>query len=106
VWIKYHVNGKQVYHSLSTIEEQVALRIKRQIEGQHAKGALLAPSKIRLPVFQQDYCQFLVTTRTTKSYKNDVSVLRIFFGPIGPTLKPGMCMNAKWRAGDELQGTD
>jgi hypothetical protein len=94
------------FHSLATAEERVALRIKRQIEGEHAKGALLAPSKTPLPVFLQDYCQFLVTIRTPKSYKNDVSILRVFFGPICPALKLGSCVNAKWRAGEELQGTD
>jgi len=105
-WIKYYVHGKQVYHSLDTVEERVALRFKRHIEGEHAKGGLLAPSKTPLPSFLQDYCQFLVTIRTAKSYKNDVSVLRVFFGPICPALKLGTCVNTKWRSGQALEVAD
>ena len=40
----------------------------------------VAPSKIPLTEFLQDFCQFLSTIRTSKSFANDVSILRIFFG--------------------------
>ncbi|MCY2954339.1 MAG: hypothetical protein NTU53_20600 [Planctomycetota bacterium] len=95
-WIKYYANGWQVYHSLHTDQERVALRIKRQIEGEEAKGELLAPSRTPLPAFLQDYCQFLITIRTRKSYKNDISFLGIFFGPVCPALELGSCVNKRW----------
>jgi hypothetical protein len=38
-WIKYYVHGRQVYHTLGTTLERAALRFKRQIEGEEAKGA-------------------------------------------------------------------
>jgi integrase len=98
-WIKYYANGRQVYYSLGTKEVRVAKRVKRQIEGEEAKGELLAPSKTPLPAFLEDYCKFLATIRTKKSYSSDVSVLRIFFGPICPSLVPGSCVNTRWRAG-------
>ncbi|MBM4045056.1 MAG: hypothetical protein FJ279_08080 [Planctomycetes bacterium] len=102
-WIKYYVNGRQVYHSLGTIDPRVARRIKRQIEGEEAKGELLAPSKTPLPAFLEDFCGFLSTIRTRKSYLADTSVLRIFFGPICPSLELGTCVNKRWRKTNALK---
>ncbi|MBN2456543.1 MAG: hypothetical protein JXB29_08445 [Sedimentisphaerales bacterium] len=97
-WIKYYVNGRQVYYSLGTKDGRVVKRTKRQIEGEEAKGELIAPSKIPLPAFLEDFCQFLRTIRTRKSYSADISVLRIFFGPICPSLEMGTCVNKRWRS--------
>jgi integrase/recombinase XerD len=95
-WIKYYVNGRQVYYSLGTKDARVAKQVKRQIEGEEAKGELLAPSKTPLPAFLEDFCKFLSTKRTRKSYSSDLSILRIFFGPICPSLVPGGCVNKRW----------
>ncbi len=96
-WIKYYVNGRQVYYSLGTKDARVAKRVKRQIEGEEAKGELLAPSRTPLPAFLEDFCKFLSTIRTRKSYSADTSVLRVFFGPICPSLLHGSCVNTRWR---------
>ncbi len=98
-WIKYYANGRQVYYSLKTTNDRVAKRVKREIEGEEAKGELVAPSQTPLPAFLEDFCRFLATIRTAKSFKNDISVLRIFFGPICPALVPGSCVNTRWRSG-------
>ncbi len=95
-WIKYYANGHQVYYSLGTKDARVAKQIKRQVEGEEAKGELLAPSRTPLPAFIEDFCKFLSTKRTKKSYSSDVSILRIFFGPICPSLVPGSCVNKRW----------
>ena len=95
-WIKYYVNGRQVYHSLRTTSVRAAKQIKRQVEGDKAKGELLGPSKTPLAEFLEDYCRFLSTTRTAKSYKNDRSVLRIVFGSISPALQPNSCRNKRF----------
>ena len=95
-WIKYYANGPQVYHSLRTTSARAAKRIKRQVEGDKAKGELLRPSKTPLPEFLEDYCRFLSTERTAKSYANDLSVLRIAFGSITPALEPGSCRNKRF----------
>jgi len=87
-WIKYYANGRQVYYSLGTKDARVAKRVKRQIEGEDAKGELLAPSKTPLPAFLEDFCRFLSTIRTKKAYSADLSVLRIFFGPVCPSHLP------------------
>lgn len=99
-WIKYYANGRQVYYSLGTKDARVAKRVKRQIEGEEAKGELLAPSKTPLPAFLEDFCKLLSTIRTKKAYSADLSVLRIFFGPICPALVHGSCVNTRWRAGN------
>jgi len=96
-WIKYYVNGRQIYHSLGTTSGRVAQRVKREIEGEEAKGELTAPSKTPLPSFLEDFCAFLSTIRTRKSYSADVSILRVFFGPVCPALKPGSVVNKRWR---------
>jgi integrase len=97
-WIKYYANRRAVYRSLRTTDARVAERIKRQIEGEEAKGELLAPSKTPLPAFLQDFCQHLSTIRTRKSYSADVSALRVFFGPICPAMELGTNVNRQWRS--------
>ena len=99
-WIKYYVRGRPVFKSLKTTSARAAERVLKQIEGEHASGSLMAPSKIPLPEFLQDFCEFLKTIRTRKSYKNDFSVLRVFFGPICPALQLGSRVNRRWRHGD------
>ena len=95
-WIKYYVDGQQVYRSLKTTVAREAERIKKLIEGQEASGDLVAPSRIPLPEFLEEFCRFLSTIRTPKSLKNDVSVLRTIFGPVCEGLQPGSCVNVRW----------
>lgn len=98
-WIKYYVAGHQVYHTLNTTNARVAQRVKRQVEGEEAKGELIAPSKTPLPALLEDYCRFISTFRTRKSCSADVSVLRIIFGPICPALTLGTRVNRRFRGG-------
>ena len=97
IWhIKYYVNGQQVYHSLDTTSERLARQMKRQIEADEVKGELIAPSKTLISSFLEDFCQFLSTIRTRKSYSGDISLLRIFFGPICPSLRLGSHLNRRF----------
>jgi len=97
IWyIKYYVNGRQVYQSLETTSERVARQAKKQIEADEVKGDLIAPSKIPLEKFLEDFCQFLSTIRRGKSYSGDISLLRIFFGPICPSLELGSHVNSRF----------
>ncbi len=93
-WIKFHLNGTRIQHSLCTDNKRVAVDKKRQIEYQLATGQLVRPSETPLVEFLEDYCQYLEGIRTKKSYKNDISNLRIFFGPVCPPLVPGNTCNA------------
>ena len=96
-WIESCVHRQQVYRPLHSGQQRVVLMIKRQIEDEAAKSGLPAPSQTPLPAYLQNYCQFLSTVRTRKSYTNDASCLRIFFGPICPTLQLGSCVNKRWQ---------
>lgn len=46
--------------------------------------------------FLEGFAGHLATTRTGKSYKNDISYLRIFLGPICDALKPGGTRNTRF----------
>ena len=89
-WISYYVEGKLVQKSLRTSNEKIAVSKQRQIEYELALGDLHAASKLPLPAILQAFCQHLVATRTHKSCKNDLSRLRVFFGPVCEALEPGI----------------
>ncbi len=89
-WIAYYLNGRLIQKSLRTAIERVARDKKRKIEYELAVGDLQVVSKLPLPAILEAFCAYLQTIRTRKSYKNDVSRLRVFFGPICEALKPGV----------------
>jgi len=105
-YIKYYVNGQQVYQSLETTSERVARQMKRQIEADEVKGELIAPSKTQISSFLEDFCQFLSTIRTRKSYSGDISLLRVFFGPICPPLQLGSHRNQRFGVGEPKEIPD
>ncbi len=88
-WISYYIDGTQVQKSLHTSNEKVAAAKKKQIEYQLALGELHAASQLQVPEVLEIFCRYLKATRTCKSYKNDISRLRTFFGPVCESLKPG-----------------
>ena len=92
-WVKFHLKGIRVQQSLDTTHERVAQARKSQIEYRLATGTLVMPSETRIGDFLEGFCQYLKGTRTRKSYKNDISYLRIFFGPICRSLEPGNTCN-------------
>ncbi len=87
-WVCYYVNGKKIQKSLATDNERIARDKKKKIEYQLAIGDLQITSRLPLLNVLEDFCKYLEITRTYKSYKNDISRLRIFFGPICEALKP------------------
>jgi integrase len=92
-WICYYVKGKRIQESLHTDNERVAREKKRKIEYDLSIGSLHIASQLPLPLVVEDFCRYLGTARTYKSYKNDISRLCVFFGPICESLKicpPGM----------------
>jgi len=88
-WIKYHLGGTRIQQSLHTTNERIAKAKKSQFEYKLATGGLVLPSETSIREFLEGYCQYLKTIRSRKSYKNDISYLRTFFGSICPSLKPG-----------------
>ncbi|MBI9018551.1 MAG: site-specific integrase [Phycisphaerae bacterium] len=86
-WICYYVNGEKVQGSLRTDNARIAKDKQRKLEYELALGDLHQASQLRLDCVLEEFCQFLRSRRTFKSYKNDISKLRVFFGPICDSLK-------------------
>lgn len=96
-WIHYLVGDKSVSRSLKTSSERVTLERKKRIEALDIIGQLDKPSKTPIVPFLQSFCEFLKTTRTYKSAKNDISYLRSFFGSCCPALELGSNVPHKFR---------
>ncbi|MBN2269400.1 MAG: hypothetical protein JXN61_02235, partial [Sedimentisphaerales bacterium] len=92
-WIKYHVKGSRVQRSLHTTDARVAKTRRSRLEYDLATNGLIMPSETPLIPFLEDYCQHLKTVLTAKSFANDVSYLRAFFGPVCMALFPGSKCN-------------
>jgi len=101
-WIHYLVGGKSVSRSLRTSNERVALEKKRRLEALEVTGQLRKPSNTPFDDFRQSFCEFLCRIRTRKSAKNDISYLRMFFGPRCPALQPGSTVNHRFRNGEPI----
>ena len=87
-WISYYLNSKLVQKSLKTPNQRIALSKQRSVEHDLSLGELGYCSQLALPLILETFCGYLKTIRTHKSYKNDISRLRGFFGPICDSLKP------------------
>ena len=87
-WICYYLDGHRIQKSLRTDNERVARDKKKKIEYELSIGDLHVASRLPLPVVLEDFCRYLKRTRTYKTYKNDISRLRVFFGPVCESLKP------------------
>lgn len=100
-WVHYLVAGKSVSKSLKTTNERVALEKKKRLEGLEMTGQLDQPSRIPLASFLQSFCEFLLSTRTRKSAKNDISYLRTFFGPCCEAMHFGSHVPRKYRKANQ-----
>lgn len=89
-WISYYIGDKQIKKSLNTTNERLARSKLKKVEYDLALGDLHVASKLPLPSILEAFCRELMASRTGKSYKNDLSRLRVFFGPICDVLKPGL----------------
>jgi integrase len=87
-WVAYYVNGRREQKSLHTSNLRVARDKKRKVEYELAIGDLDQASRLPLVPVLEAFCKHLQATRTYKSYKNDFSRLRTFFGPVCEALKP------------------
>jgi len=96
-WLKYHVKGSRIQRSLHTTNERVARARRSKLEYDLATNGLIMPSETPLEAFLEDFCRYLKTIRTPKSYKNELSYLRIFFGPVCRSLIPGNTCNKRKR---------
>lgn len=89
-WIAYYANGEHVQRALGTNDKRIAKEKKKHIEYELSIGELQAASRLPIGTVLQQFCEHLQATRTFKSWKNDVSRLRVFFGPICEALELGI----------------
>ncbi len=87
-WVKYQHRGKVVRESLKTRSYTEARRVKSSIEYELDRGLYRAPSRTPLEGVLEEYPAFLRSARAAKPYKDDLSYLRLCFGPIIPELQP------------------
>ncbi len=105
-WVSYYHKGKRIRHSLWTTDERAALKKLKKLEGEIVTGELESKSLTPIVPFLEEFTGHLATSRTRKSYKNDISYLRIFFGPICEALKPGGTRNHRFGPGEGSEGID
>ena len=89
-YLKYYCNGKQVLRSLKTHNHRIARERARLLEaGVKDSSAQARPpdKRIRLPEALEEFCAYLQTIRTTRSYKNEYSRMRRIFGSVCPLLE-------------------
>ena len=87
-WAKYQYRGTVVRESLGTRSSTEARRRKSALEHDLDRGLHLAPSRTPVKEFLEECPAFLRSARTAKSYKDDLSYLRLCFGPIIPEHQP------------------
>ncbi|MFB3893970.1 MAG: tyrosine-type recombinase/integrase [Phycisphaerae bacterium] len=88
-WVSYMLGGRLVQKSLKTDNERIAKDKLKQIEYELSVGELYGITRLPLPMILEGFCRHLMATRTYKSWKNDLSRLRVLFGPVCEPLKPG-----------------
>lgn len=106
-WVSYYYGNRQMQKSLKTSDLKVANAKKKRIEYEVSLGDLHIASKLPLPVILEAFCRHLQATRTFKSFKNDFSRLRTFFGPVCESLQlgsPGQKGNPGQKLKDKYAG--
>ena len=101
-WATYYHAGKRIRRSLGTTQERLALRKLRKIEGDLVTGELERKTHTPIEPFLEELCEYLATTRTPKSCKNDISYLRTFFGPVCDALQPRSTVNHRFQPRKEI----
>ncbi|MCB9852789.1 MAG: tyrosine-type recombinase/integrase [Phycisphaerales bacterium] len=99
-WITYYHKGKRYRYSLRTTDQRIALKKLKKLEGEIVTDELETRTRTPIAPFLEAFAGHLTATRTTKSYKNDISYLRIFFGPICQALVPKTTRNRRFGPGE------
>ena len=103
-WVSFYLEGKHIRKSMHTKIVRVATSKLRKLEHELAVGDLHHASKIPLETVLERFCRYLKASRTFKSYKNDYSRLRCFFGPVCESLEPGKSPGSKGPMPDKFAG--
>ena len=105
-WVNAGVHGQRLRWSLDTTDERIARRKLKKYEYEQSTGDLALPSITPIDTFLASFCEHLETNRSRKSYKNDISYLRTFFGPVCDALKPSSTLNHRHEARQRIKVRD
>ncbi|MEI8196325.1 MAG: hypothetical protein WCI73_10485, partial [Phycisphaerae bacterium] len=96
-WVSYYSGSQHLQKSLHTNNERIARAKVKQLEYDMSLGDLRQVTKLPLVKVLEAYCLHLKGIRTYKSWKNDLSRLRVLFGPLCELLeiRPPGSANAK-----------
>lgn len=103
-WASFYLDGRHIRRSLQTKNARVARSKLKKLEYELAVGDLHLTSRLPLPTILESFCTYLKASRTFKSYKNDYSRLRCFFGPVCESLEPGKSPGSKGPPADKFAG--
>ena len=103
-WVSFYQDGRHIRKSLHTRDARVAKSKLKKLEYELAIGDIHIASKLPLSTILESFCRYLKVSRTFKSYKNDFSRLRVFFGPICESLEPGKSPGRKQPIVDKFAG--
>jgi hypothetical protein len=97
-WACYYVGEKRVRHSPHTLDDRIARKKLRKTELDLLAGELEPKTVTPLVPFLEAFSTYLATVRSAKAYKNDISCLRTFFGPVCDALRPNSTLNRRFKA--------
>ncbi len=88
-YLKYYLNGRQILRSLKTKNYRIARERAKLLEAGQDPPDKQKPTaeRINLSEALEEFCVYLQTIRTTKSYKGEYSRLRTIFGSVCPLLE-------------------
>lgn len=101
-WATYYHNGKRYRHSLWTRNERVARKKLKRLQADLITGELEEKTTTPICAFLESFCTHLATIRSKKAFKNDISYLRTFFGPVCKALKPRNTVNERFKSNRQI----
>jgi len=86
-YIRVYVNGKAKDIATKTTNIKIAEKLLQKVEYENATGQLATATRTPLAKLVEDFVAHLRANHRQKSVKNDLSRLRMIFGPLTPALE-------------------
>ncbi|MDP9174337.1 MAG: hypothetical protein M3O30_10795 [Planctomycetota bacterium] len=86
-YIRVYVNGKAKDIATKTTNIKIAEKLLQKVEYENATGQLATATRTPLAKLLEDFVAHLRANHRQKSVKNDLSRLRMIFGPLTPALE-------------------
>ena len=86
-YIRVYVNGKAKDIATKTTNIKIAEKLLQKVEYENATGQFATATRTPLAKLLEDFVAHLRANHRQKSVKNDLSRLRMIFGPLTPALE-------------------